>query len=328
LWAGVVLAGFVALGVGGGLVGAIPAPRVAQSGLDSAYEEVAAADAALAEAELAVSSARGRLGEVQGRLDAVAAEQRLSLSDYEALVREARQIVTDAYIRGTSTDEIAMVFDAAEATRSAVRMALSTGRVDRAREVSASLRSLRAQYDDDVNALIEEVSAARQSLADAEAARVAAANRLEAARSAAAEAETAAANEAAAREAASRVAAAPPAASPDDEAPAGDGDGADGDGNGGGGEPPPPQPVYSGPTVSLDEAWAYLRDCESGGNYQVVDPSGTYFGAYQFDLSTWASVGGSGNPADASPAEQDYRAWLLYQQRGNAPWPYCGRYLP
>lgn len=70
---------------------------------------------------------------------------------------------------------------------------------------------------------------------------------------------------------------------------------------------------------------AAIRQCESRGNYQAVDSSGTYFGAYQFDVQTWASVGGAGNPAAAPAREQDYRAARLYQARGAAPWPVCGR---
>ena len=49
-----------------------------------------------------------------------------------------------------------------------------------------------------------------------------------------------------------------------------------------------------------------------------------YYGKYQFDIGTWASVGGSGNPAAASEAEQDYRASLLYARAGSSPWPVCG----
>jgi Transglycosylase-like domain len=48
-------------------------------------------------------------------------------------------------------------------------------------------------------------------------------------------------------------------------------------------------------------------------------------GKYQFDIQTWRSVGGSGDPAAASEAEQDKRAAILQKQRGNAPWPVCGR---
>lgn len=71
--------------------------------------------------------------------------------------------------------------------------------------------------------------------------------------------------------------------------------------------------------------WEALRQCESGGDYGSTD--GQYRGAYQFDYGTWSSVGGSGDPADAPPAEQDARAQRLYNERGAAPWPYCGRYL-
>ena len=66
-------------------------------------------------------------------------------------------------------------------------------------------------------------------------------------------------------------------------------------------------------------AWRALRQCESTNNYAINTGNG-YYGAYQFDLSTWRSVGGSGSPADASPAEQDYRALYLYRMRGWSPW--------
>lgn len=67
-----------------------------------------------------------------------------------------------------------------------------------------------------------------------------------------------------------------------------------------------------------------IASCESGGDPTVVDSSGTYYGKYQFDLGTWASVGGSGSPTEASEAEQDYRASLLYSRAGSSPWPICG----
>jgi hypothetical protein len=73
--------------------------------------------------------------------------------------------------------------------------------------------------------------------------------------------------------------------------------------------------------------WAALRACESGGNYAAVSPSGEYRGAYQFDVTTWRGMGGTGDPAQARPAEQDYRAQLLYDQRGAQPWPVCGQHL-
>ncbi len=65
--------------------------------------------------------------------------------------------------------------------------------------------------------------------------------------------------------------------------------------------------------------WLKLRTCESGGNYATNTGNG-YYGAYQFDLGTWASIGGSGVPSDASPATQDALAYKLWQQRGWSPW--------
>ncbi len=72
--------------------------------------------------------------------------------------------------------------------------------------------------------------------------------------------------------------------------------------------------------------WPALAQCESGGNPRLV-PTAPYHGLYQFTLSTWQSVGGSGDPIDASPNEQTYRAQLLYRRSGDSPWPVCGHYL-
>jgi len=71
--------------------------------------------------------------------------------------------------------------------------------------------------------------------------------------------------------------------------------------------------------------WAALAKCESGGNPRAVNPAG-YYGLYQFSLSTWKSVGGSGNPIDASPDEQTARAQTLYNKAGAGQWG-CGRHL-
>lgn len=77
--------------------------------------------------------------------------------------------------------------------------------------------------------------------------------------------------------------------------------------------------------VGLDK-WAALRRCESGGDYAMNSGNG-YYGAYQFDLQTWQSVGGVGLPSDAPPWEQDARARALFAARGAQPWPICGRFL-
>jgi soluble lytic murein transglycosylase-like protein len=67
-----------------------------------------------------------------------------------------------------------------------------------------------------------------------------------------------------------------------------------------------------------------IAACESGGNPRAIGGGGAYRGKYQFDHQTWASVGGSGDPAAAPEAEQDKRAAMLYARAGAAPWPVCG----
>jgi uncharacterized protein YabE (DUF348 family) len=73
--------------------------------------------------------------------------------------------------------------------------------------------------------------------------------------------------------------------------------------------------------------WPALARCESGGNPRAVSSTGKYRGLYQFSFATWRSVGGSGDPAAASPDEQTYRAKLLYNRSGAGQWPHCGKYL-
>jgi TolA-binding protein len=75
--------------------------------------------------------------------------------------------------------------------------------------------------------------------------------------------------------------------------------------------------------VSLSTLEA-IASCESGGDPTIVSSDGTYRGKYQFDYGTWESMGGTGDPAAAPEAEQDYRAALLYAQSGSSPWPVCG----
>jgi hypothetical protein len=76
--------------------------------------------------------------------------------------------------------------------------------------------------------------------------------------------------------------------------------------------------------VELPAQLASIAACESHGNPRAIGGGGAYRGKYQFSYSTWAGVGGSGDPAAASEAEQDYRAALLYQRSGAGQWPVCG----
>src|SRR4051794_30148489 len=70
--------------------------------------------------------------------------------------------------------------------------------------------------------------------------------------------------------------------------------------------------------VSASPVLEAIAACESGGNPHA-DTGNGFYGKYQFTLSTWASVGGSGSPAAASEAEQNRRAAVLYAREGASP---------
>ncbi len=85
------------------------------------------------------------------------------------------------------------------------------------------------------------------------------------------------------------------------------------------------QELYAGLPAGVSiETLEAIASCESGGDPTAVSADGSYRGKYQFSVETWASVGGDGDPAAASEAEQDYRAALLYAGSGSSPWPVCG----
>jgi hypothetical protein len=67
-----------------------------------------------------------------------------------------------------------------------------------------------------------------------------------------------------------------------------------------------------------------IAACESRGNPRAIGGGGAFRGKYQFTFSTWASVGGRGDPVSAAPREQDRRAALLLRRNGTSPWPVCG----
>ena len=78
------------------------------------------------------------------------------------------------------------------------------------------------------------------------------------------------------------------------------------------------------PDVPVPAVLQSIAACESGGDPHAVGGGGTFRGKYQFDSTTWARVGGSGDPAAAPEAEQDRRAAMLYARAGSSPWPVCG----
>jgi uncharacterized protein YabE (DUF348 family) len=80
------------------------------------------------------------------------------------------------------------------------------------------------------------------------------------------------------------------------------------------------------PTSASSLNWAALANCESGGNPSENTGNG-FYGMYQFTVSTWDSLGGSGLPSDASAATQTALAEKLYTEAGSGQWPVCGHYL-
>lgn len=88
---------------------------------------------------------------------------------------------------------------------------------------------------------------------------------------------------------------------------------------------PPAGPV---PTTSEAAFLACVRQRESHGDYTVVDPSGTYMGAYQIYQGGWDAVARSMGRTDlvgvrpntASPADQDAVALQMLRMYGRSPW--------
>jgi septal ring factor EnvC (AmiA/AmiB activator) len=60
--------------------------------------------------------------------------------------------------------------------------------------------------------------------------------------------------------------------------------------------------------------------CESGGNWNAVNPSSGAGGAYQILPSTWELYGGHGLPQNASPAEQSAIAAQIWADSGPGAW--------
>ena len=83
---------------------------------------------------------------------------------------------------------------------------------------------------------------------------------------------------------------------------------------------------YGGaPDVPIPGHLKAIAWCESRGNPRAISASGMYRGKYQFSFATWRTVGGTGDPAQASETEQDRRAAMLYRRDGPGQWPVCGR---
>src|SRR3954471_6176870 len=76
--------------------------------------------------------------------------------------------------------------------------------------------------------------------------------------------------------------------------------------------------------ASADTDWDELARCESGGDWGINTGNG-FGGGLQFTDSTWRAWGGSGQPEDASRAEQIQVAERVKAEQGMNAWPTCSR---
>jgi septal ring factor EnvC (AmiA/AmiB activator) len=74
---------------------------------------------------------------------------------------------------------------------------------------------------------------------------------------------------------------------------------------------------YQGGPYSIP---TYIVMCESRGNYSALNSSSGAGGAYQILPSTWRAYGGSGLPHQASKAEQDRIAAMIWADSGPSAW--------
>jgi resuscitation-promoting factor RpfA len=81
-------------------------------------------------------------------------------------------------------------------------------------------------------------------------------------------------------------------------------------------------PAFASAEQSVN--WDAIAQCESSGNWAANTGNG-YYGGLQFKLSTWHANGGSGNPANASRAEQIRVAENVLKTQGIGAWPTCGK---
>lgn len=297
-------------------------------------DPVATARRSLAESTAARRSAEQRVTEAESRLESARTEadrlrgvdQRLT-EDLAAARRDLREYAIAAYIDGGQSELFRATLNAEQAQALAWQSSMLLGQSVSADEAAERFQELKSRNEpatlDAATEVDRATSAVREAQYDliqaAAFERDAEATLAQAIETARREAAERAAAQRAARAEAAAVTAKPASSSPQGNRPAG--------------SPalPDTPPAESGqaasgnPTAAESATLARIRRCESRGNYSIVSGSGRYRGAYQFDSTTWRGVGGSGDPAAASPAEQDYRALLLLRLRGTRPWPICGR---
>lgn len=288
----------------------------------AARQQVAAATRAREQAEarlVEVATRRDRLVERAGLLDAADAQSAAGLAEAH---RQVRELAVAAYIDGGRTEILQATLDPVEASAVAWRVGMVTGGAGRVSEAMDRYDRLRSANDPEQQTVALELD---RATAEQEQARSDVVQTSAQERDAAAALDRAIADRAAAERAATRARtdAAKAAATssgrpsrPTGAAAMSSSSSAAGLGT---------APRVGGATAEETAFLARVRACESGGNYSIVSSTGRYRGAYQFSVQTWRGVGGSGDPAAASPAEQDARALALLRLQGKRAWPVCSR---
>lgn len=73
--------------------------------------------------------------------------------------------------------------------------------------------------------------------------------------------------------------------------------------------------------------WDKVAQCESSGNWQIIDRSGTYFGGLQISMPTWRAFGGTQYAARADLATKQQQILIgekILAGQGQGAWPNCG----
>lgn len=90
-------------------------------------------------------------------------------------------------------------------------------------------------------------------------------------------------------------------------------------------------------TAPANDSWYRLGDCETGdrkrdgtiipGTKRNANTGNGYYGYFQFNITAWREVGGTGYPHHHDYAEQKRRGIALQKKYGWKPWPACSRKL-
>ena len=279
--------------------------RVLEQRVIAANTAIPAAQAAEAAASRRLTEARTRLAAVQPALDRRAAAHRAGQALLARRLRDLyREGDTDPLVNlllsGGNLSSLAS--DAADQERVAQEDAALVGRLKADRVEVARLVAARTRDRDEAAAAEKEARAKRDEIV---ALRDQRASALRTAKASLARMQARAARVAAR----TRTKAAAPVTAGDTTA-----------GTPAGGKWPA---VPGGPSPAV---LARIASCESGGNPRSIGGGGQFRGKYQFMTSTWEAMGGHGDPAAASEAEQDYRAALLFVREGPGQWPVCASF--